>query len=398
MRATHVITRLIVGGAQENTISSVLGLAEIPGVSCDLISGPSDGPEGSLEHSFVTRPNLLRIQPHLVRPVAPIHDVLAYQALKQIFRTEHPDIVHTHSGKAGIIGRLAAHDAQIPVVVHTIHGPSFGPFQGALSNFVFSRAERHAGRSTDHFVVVADAMRDQYLAAGIGRLDQYTTIRSGFDLAPFLSAPNDLNLRRSLGLQPTDFVVGKIARLFDLKGHDDLFAIAPGLMKRIPELKFLFVGDGVHRARFETLATDLGLRDRFAFTGLVPPAQVHRYVGIMDALVHLSRREGLPRAIPQALAAGKPAIAFDCDGAREVCLDGQTGFLLRAGDLPGLSGSLERLARSPELRQRLGFAGQALVREQFSVEKMVASLHRLYLDLMANTAEKTRPLRSAPAL
>jgi glycosyltransferase involved in cell wall biosynthesis len=397
MRATHVITRLIVGGAQENTISSVLGLAGIPGVSCDLVSGPSDGPEGSLEHSFSARPNLLRIQPHLVRPIAPIHDVLAYRALRRVFLTEHPDIVHTHSGKAGIIGRLAAHAAHVPVVVHTVHGPSFGPFQGALSNFVFTRAERHAGRSTDHFVVVADAMRDQYLAAGIGRPDQYTTIRSGFDLTPFLSAPNDLNLRASLGIKPTDFVVGKTARLFDLKGHDDLFTIAPVLMKRIPELKFLFVGDGVHRTKFESLANGLGLRDRFVFVGLVPPEQVYRFVGIMDVLVHLSRREGLPRAIPQALAAGKPAVAFDCDGAREVCLDGQTGFLLRAGDLPGLSESLERLARSPELRQRLGLAGQNLVREQFSVERMVSSLHRLYLDLLANTAEKARPRRSVPA-
>jgi glycosyltransferase involved in cell wall biosynthesis len=397
MRVTHVITRLVVGGAQENTVSSVLGLAAIPGIECDLVSGPTHGPEGSLEHAFASHPALLRIQPRLVRPVAPIRDLLAYRALKRLFQTERPDIVHTHSGKAGFVGRLAARAAKVPLVLHTIHGPSFGAFQGALANRLFTEAERHAGRATDHFVVVADAMRDQYLAAGIGRPDQYTTVRSGFDLEPFLAAPNDQALRHSLGLKPTDFVVGKIARLFDLKGHEDLFAIAPALMERLPNLKFLFVGDGVHRRRFEGLAAELGFGDRFVFAGLVPPGEVWRLVGLMDALVHLSRREGLPRAIPQALAAGKPVVAFNCDGAREVCVDGKTGFLLEPGDLSGLSRRLEELASSPELRYQLGSAGRDLVRAQFSVEVMVGSLHRLYLELLDKTTARRPPSPPRPA-
>ncbi len=382
MRVTHVITRLVVGGAQENTVSSVLGLAKIPGVRCDLVSGPTHGPEGSLENAFASKPDQLRICPPLVRPISPSRDFAAYRELKALFRHEKPDIVHTHSGKAGIVGRLAARHAGVPVVIHTIHGPSFGPFQGRLANTVFTAAERWAGRATGHFVVVADAMRDQYLAAGIGRRDDYTCIRSGFNLQPFLEATNDPALRAKLGLKPEDFVIGKIARLFELKGHDDLFAIAPELIHRVPNAKFLFVGDGIWRGRFEQMAKDLGLSDHFVFTGLVPPSDVAKHVGVMDVLAHLSRREGLPRAIPQALAAGRPVVAFDCDGAREVCLHGKTGILLAPGDLRGLTESLAGLAEDPGLRRRLGEAGRALVREQFTVEAMVVGLHRLYEKLL----------------
>ncbi len=382
MRVTHVITRLVVGGAQENTVSSVLGLASISGVHCDLISGPTTGPEGSLESAFANKPSLLRICQPLVRQISPWLDFQAYRALKAVFRRDRPDIVHTHSGKAGIVGRLAARHAGVPFVVHTIHGPSFGPFQGRLPNTVFTAAERLAGRSTDHFVVVANAMRDQYLAAGIGRREDYTCIRSGFDLQPFLTATNEPALRAKLGLKPDDFVVGKIARLFELKGHEDLFAIAPDLIRRIPKARFLFVGDGVWRGRFEQTARDLGLRDHFVFTGLVPPTEVARYVGVMDALAHLSRREGLPRAIPQALATGKPVVAFDCDGAREVCIDGTTGILLAPGDLGGLTGSLVRLAEDPALRHRLGETGRELVRKEFTIGAMVHGLHGLYQKLL----------------
>lgn len=395
MRVTHVITRLVVGGAQENTVSSVLGLAAIPGVRCDLVSGPTNGPEGSLENAFASKPDQLRICHSLVRPISPLRDFAAYRELKALFRREKPDIVHTHSGKAGIVGRLAARHAAVPVVIHTIHGPSFGPFQGTLANLIFTNAERIAGRATDHFVVVADAMRDQYLAAGIGRRDDYTCIRSGFDLRPFLEATNDPALRAKLGLKPDDFVIGKIARLFELKGHDDLFAIAPEFIRRVPNAKFLFVGDGIWRGRFELMAKDLGLSDHFVFTGLVPPSDVAKHVGVMDALAHLSRREGLPRAIPQALAAGKPVVAFDCDGAREVCLDGRTGYLLQAGDLPGLTDRLIRLANDPDLRTRLGEEGRELVRNQFSVEAMVQGLHRLYLRLSSPASAIRHPASSS---
>ena len=381
MRVTHVITRLIVGGAQENTIASVFGLRQKAGLEVDLISGPSPGPEGSLEKVFAAIPQTLTVIPELVRPIHPLQDLLARRRLEKLFRATRPDIVHTHRGKAGILGRLAAARAGVPIIVHTIHGPSFGPFQGAAANFIFRAAERRAAKVTTHFVAVADAMTVQYLAAGIGRPEQHTKIFSGFELAPFLAATNDPALRARFGIAPGDFVIGTIARLFKLKGHDDLFAIAPELVHRCPRIKFLLVGDGPWRSRFETKARTLGLEKHFIFTGLVPPAEIPNLTGLMNVLVHLSLREGLPRALPMALAASKPVVAYDCDGAREVCLENETGFLLRPGDLNALTQRLLKLADDPVLCEQLGRRGQDFVKPRFSVEKMVEDLHQLYLRL-----------------
>ncbi len=383
LHVAHVITRLVVGGAQENTIASVLGLHRQPGWKAHLLAGPTTGPEGSLEPQVAAVPGLFTRVPDLVRPVRPLQDLRALRFLTRWFRSHRPDIVHTHSGKAGILGRLAARRARVPIVIHSIHGPSFGPFQGAAANAVFRSAERLAARWTDHFVVVADAMRDQYLAAGIGRASDYTRIFSGFDLGPFLGARRDPALAARLGIGPGDFVVGKIARLFELKGHDELFAAADELAARIPALRILLVGNGPRRAEFEALADRPALRGRVIFTGLVPPADVARYVGLMDVLVHLSRREGLPRALPQALAAGVPVVAADADGAREVCLDGRTGFLVAPDDPRSLVARLEQLAADPDLRRRLGAAGRAFVTERFPVERLVADQVTLYRRLTA---------------
>ncbi len=392
MRVIHIITRLIVGGAQENTVATVLGLrhrsaggppASSTHIEVNLISGPTTGPEGSLEPELSKIPGLLEIVPELVRSVHPLKDFLALRRLEQILREQKPDIVHTHSGKAGILGRLAARRAGVPIIIHTIHGPSFGHFQNAAANFIFRATEKYAAGATTHFVVVADAMKNQYLAAGIGQPAQYTKIFSGFALEPFLAAKNDLELRGKLGIAPGDFVIGKIARLFQLKGHDDLFAVAPELVRRNPKIKFLLVGDGEWRGRFENLAKTLGLEGKFIFTGLVPPDEVPKFVGIMDALVHLSLREGLPRALPQALAAARPVVAYDCDGAREVCLEGQTGFLIQPGDLAGLKNRLLQLADDAALREKLGRSGRQFVRENFAVENMVDAIYNLYLKLAA---------------
>ncbi len=395
MRISHVITRLVVGGAQENTIATVLGLREKSDVEVSLISGPTIGPEGELishfesENSkFKTQNSKLIVVPELVRPIHPLKDFVTLRKLEKIFREQKPDVVHTHSGKAGILGRLAAKRAGVPIIVHTIHGPSFGNFQNDLSNFIFRSAEKIAARDTTHFIVVADAMKQQYFAAGIGKPAQYTKIFSGFNLEPFFAAKNNLDLRKRLGIAPDDFVVGKIARLFKLKGHDDLFAVAPEIIRQNPKIKFLLVGDGEWRGRFEKMAEQSGLRSHFIFTGLVPPNEVPKYVGIMDALAHLSLREGLPRALPQALAAAKPVIAYDCDGAREICLDGETGFLIRPGDLPNLKNRLLQLANDSTLREKLGSLGQDFIRKNFAVEKMVDDIYNLYLKLGAAPSQK----------
>ncbi len=388
MRVTHIITRLVIGGAQENTLATINGLRQKPDVEVKLISGPTIGPEGSLEDE--ARKNFsgaaekdFSIIPELVRPVHPLNDFSALRKLEKTLRTQKPDIVHTHSGKAGILGRLAAKRAGIPVIIHHIHGPSFGPFQGALANLVFTAAEHRAAKVTDHFFCSASAMTKLYLAAGIGRPEMFTRIFSGFNLKPFLNAANDLALRQQLGFTAGHFVIGKIGRIFKLKGHADLLAAFAKILPQIPHARLLFVGDGALRHEIQNQVHALGLDGKVIFTGLVPPSEVARYVGLMDCLAHFSYREALSRALPQALAAGKPVIAYDFDGADEICRENETGFLIRTGDIETAAQKLLQFARDGELRKKFGERGQNFVRENFSVEKMVADQYTIYQKLAA---------------
>lgn len=388
MRVTHIITRLVIGGAQENTLATVRGLRARPSLDVKLISGPTTGPEGSLENSargiFAgAADDGFTIVPELVRPVHPLKDFCALRKLEKILRAQSPDIVHTHSGKAGILGRLAAKRAGVPLIIHHIHGPSFGNFQGAAANFIFTAAERHAGKVTDHFIVVAEAMKQRYLAAGIGRAENYTKIFSGFALEPFLAVKPETTLRRQLGFAPNDFVIGQVARFAPRKGHADLLNAFRALLPDCPQARLLFVGDGWLRGELERQVKNLRLTDKVVFTGLVPPEDVPRQLGVMDCLAHLSSfPEGLPRALPQALAAGKPVVAYDFDGAEEVCRDNETGFLIPTGDTSLAAEKLLLLANQPALREKLGRHGAAFVKENFSVEKMVAHQYHLYLKLL----------------
>ena len=383
MKIIHIITRLVIGGAQENTIATVLGLRQKSGAEVQLISGPTTGPEGSLEPELKKISGLLTVVPELVRPVHPLKDFIALNKLEKFLREQKPLVVHTHSGKAGILGRLAASRARVPVIIHHIHGPSFGNFQNGLSNFIFRAAEKYAARVTSYFFVSANAMTRIYRAAGIGRPEMFTRIFSGFNLQPFLNAKNDLALREKLKIPADAFVIGNIARLFKLKGHDDLFDAFQKLSPQISNARLLLVGDGSLCAHLQNRARKMNLSDKIIFAGLVPPDEVARYVGVMDCVAHLSYREALSRALPQALAAGKPVVTYDFDGADEICLENETGFVVHTGDIDNVAQKILQLSRNLELRQRFGLTGQKFVRENFSVEKMVNDQYNLYLKLVA---------------
>jgi glycosyltransferase involved in cell wall biosynthesis len=398
MRVTHIITRLIIGGAQENTLATIRGLRRIPDLDVRLISGPTTGPEGSLENearnifadSAPQNPHsAFTILPELVRPVHPLKDLIALRKLERLLSEQKPDLVHTHSGKAGILGRIAARQAGVPIIIHHIHGPSFGNFQGPLANLVFTAAERHAAQVTDHFICSASAMTRLYLAAGIGKPDMFTRVFSGFDLEPFLHATNDTLLRKRFGLDENHFVIGKIARIFKLKGHADLLAAFAKVVPQVPHARLLFVGDGSLRGEIEKQVRALGLEGKVIFAGLVPPAEVARYVGIMDCLAHFSYREALSRALPQALAAGKPVVAYDFDGADEVCIENETGFVVRSGDTDNAAEKILQLANDALLREKLGRGGRQFVRENFSVEKMVRDQYTVYRKLAAERGIRT---------
>jgi glycosyltransferase involved in cell wall biosynthesis len=231
-------------------------------------------------------------------------------------------------------------------------------------------------------------MTKLHLAAGIGRPEMFTRIFSGFNLEPFLHAANDPALRRQLGLEERHFVIGKLGRMFKLKGHADLVAAFARILPQVPHARLLFVGDGSLRSEIESQIRALGLAGKVIFTGLVPPGEVARYVGIMDCLAHLSYREALSRALPQALAAGKPVVAYDFDGADEVCLENETGFVVRTGDTDAAGQRLLQLANDPALREKFGRAGTAFVRQNFSVEKMVDDQYNVYLKLAAERGLK----------
>lgn len=382
MRIVHVITRLIVGGAQENTLLSCEGQHDL-GHDVTLITGPPIGPEGSLLKRAQDYGYKVEVLDIMKRSILPVADLRVYAHLKDRFRALRPDVVHTHSSKAGIIGRWAAHAAEVRGVVHTIHGLAFTASTRKSINKVYELLERETAPITRRIVCVADAMRDQSLAADIGAADQYVTVYSGMPTEPFLSPPVPRDeVRKQLGLADDDIAVGTIARLFELKGHDDLLDLAPELCARFPKLKFLWVGDGLLRPAFERRIAEMKLTDRFILTGLVPPTRIPELVNAMDIVAHPSRREGLARALPQGSLAGKPVVTYDIDGAKEGVLDGQTGFVLPPFDKRQLGDCIAVLLEDAELRRTFGETGRAFALSRFDAKIMVAALEKVYRDLV----------------
>ncbi|MCP4508746.1 MAG: glycosyltransferase family 4 protein, partial [Fuerstiella sp.] len=257
MRTAHIITRLIIGGAQENTLFNVDDQHHLHKDDVCLITGPGLGPEGTLEQRAIDRGLDLRVLPQLRRSLHPVRDTKCFFALKRMLRDYQPDIVHTHSSKAGILGRRAAWDLAIPCV-HSIHGAAFHFGQPAVLQNAYRLAEKTADRWCQHFITVCDAMSQQYLAAGIGTPDKYTTVFSGMDVNAFLQpSRSPAEIRQELGINDSHVVVGKIARLFNLKGHEYLIEAAPAIVAEVPNVRFLFVGDGTLRIQFENRIDEL---------------------------------------------------------------------------------------------------------------------------------------------
>lgn len=386
MRILHVSTRLILGGSQENTVLSCEGQARL-GHEVHLAFGPIYGPEGSLLDrvtNFRTpdgRGITTHVVPDLVRAIHPFHDWRAKGQLKRLIRRLNPDIVHTHSSKAGILGRAAAWAVGGCGVVHTIHGPPFHGHQNAITRRAYIVSERWAARRCHRIVSVADAMTRQYLAAGIGRAEQYTTIYSGMEtercLNPEPGQTRD-QARADLGFGGEHYVIGTVARLAELKGHDDLLDALGDDLKANPRWRLLWVGDGWWRERLEKRVDSLGLRGRIVITGLVPPERIPALMRAMDVLVHPSYREGLPRTVPQALLCGTPVVAYDADGTGEACIDRVTGRLVNVGDRAGLREAIEWTVANTDEARLLAQAGRDLCRERFSAAHMIDALQAVY--------------------
>jgi glycosyltransferase involved in cell wall biosynthesis len=396
LRILHIITRLIVGGAQENTLLTAIGQHHTPGMKVTLLAGIDDGPEGNLHDRAYAEGLELRLMKELVRPIAPLTDMVALAKLVAFIRKGRYDVVHTHSSKAGILGRIAARVAGTPITVHTLHSLVFGEHETPLKNDLYIRLKRLCAPITHKIISVCDATKDGAIARGIGKPDQHVTIFSGFDTRPFLRIREELGVedaKRSVGLSPEHLVVGKVARLFPHKGHDHFMEAAKLIAARMPRARFLLVGDGILREDLELQARDLGIRDRFVFTGLVKPDSVPALLQAMDVALHTSIREGIARVIPQAAAVGKPVVAFRMDGAPEVIRHGETGFLAVPFDACDVAERVLEILDDEPRRQAMGERARNFVALNFPVEVMVSRINDVYREL----AEQRLPGRRLQA-
>ena len=375
---------MIIGGAQENTLYNCLDLVNDFGDEVLLITGPSAGPEGQLLEQGRAGGLKIEMIDSLKRAIHPVNDWRTYRELVKRLEEFKPEVVHTHSAKGGFLGRAAAWKCKVPAIVHTVHGAPFHPYQSAFARNAFIVLERWAARRCHHMISVADAMTDLMVSAQVAPREKFTTIYSGMDVEPFSSCNRFRDAaREELGVAPDDVLFGKIARLFHLKGHEYLIAAAEQVVRRNPKCRFVLVGDGILRAQFERDIASRGLQDHFHFTGLVPPERIPFYLSAMDALVHTSLREGLARTLPQALIAGKPVISYDVDGAREVVLPNETGFLLPAKSIEELAEAILALAADGALRTRLGQGGAKRFTDQFCHHHMTRRIRQLYQRLLA---------------
>jgi glycosyltransferase involved in cell wall biosynthesis len=385
IRVVHIITRLILGGAQENTLYTAIGQHRDPRFDVTLVCGIDEAGEGNMFAEANRAGVKTVVFPSLLREIRPLIDLKALFDLYRFLRKGDYSVVHTHSSKAGILGRLAARVARVPVVVHTIHGMAFHDFQSAWKNRLYIALERLCAPLSSRIVSVSERLSTTAMARGIGRPEQHMKIFSGIDLGLFRFVGDRLSVAQAkerIGIPPTAPVVGKIARLFPLKGHEQFLAAATEIARKIPEAYFLLVGDGPLRDQLRADANRLGFGDRLVMVGRVPPESVPDFIQAMDVVVHTSLREGIARVLPQAGAVGKPVVTFDLDGAPEVIRDGISGYRVPAVDTQAIASRSVELLGDPDRRCAFGEAGREFALEHFSVERMVERISAMYLELL----------------
>jgi glycosyltransferase involved in cell wall biosynthesis len=384
MKIVHIITRLILGGAQENTLITCKELAE-RGHDVTLITGPALGPEGELFEETKNQKYKTIVVDKLRRQINPFYDIPAYYEIKRLLTEIKPDIVHTHSAKAGILGRYAAYNiANRPKIVHGIHGLSFYPYLRPAVNWFYITIEKAAARRTDAFISVADAMTTKSLAVGIGKPEQFTTAYSAIEEEQYLNPitqeqRNDF--RKKYNIPENAIVLVTIARLFHLKGHEFIIESALRLAKKFDNCIWLFVGDGILKDQLQLKIDAYDLTSKFRFTGLLPTSQMPLVLHSSDILVHCSLREGLARVLPQAMLCGVPAVSFDIDGAAEV-VNENTGRLVEPVNVKLLNEACEELIADENLRKQLGANGREFVKEKFAPKTMVDKIEEVYKKLL----------------
>ena len=376
LRVLHIITHLAVGGATENTLTTCR-LGDPERVESATLAGPTSDQEAELADTARDWGVTVHTLPSLVRPISPLADLRAYRDMVAWLRRDKWDVVHTHGSKAGILGRLAAKKAGVPVIIHTVHGWGHHDRQHPIERGILVAAERYTAGITDTMIVVADANRAKGMSDNIGRREQYVTIHSGIDIARYRDVVVDRDaLRASLGIPKDALVVGTVSRLAPQKAPGDFVKMASMIHAKRPDVHFVFVGGGPMQAEFEADVKAAGLVDVVHLAGY--RKDVPEMLRTFDIFALSSLWEGLPRVFAQAMCAGLPIVATNVDGAPEAVFEGENGYLVPAGQPEQLADRTLRLLEDDGLRRRMGARGMEIVDPGFSDREMVKQIEEVY--------------------
>lgn len=380
-KVIHIITMLEMGGAQGNTLFTVEHL-DREKFEVGLIAGPG----GILDDSARKIRGLkLEFVPNLVRPIRPVKDFLCLLELIKILKREKPDIVHTHSSKAGILGRLAARAANVPAIIHSIHGFGFNPYQKFFVRRLFVFLEIIIAKFTDVLVAVSRENIEQGLRWGIGRREKYVLIRSGVDIEKIKSAARtaDLSaLRKNLGILDGAKVVFSAGPFKIQKDPVTFVDVAEQVLKDVPQAVFIWSGDGELRPQVEEKIRSLGIERSVKLLGW--RKDIPWLLAICDVFVLTSLWEGLPRSCVEALILGKPVVAYAVDGVPEIVKDKENGFLIKPGNIDGFAAKVAMLLKDPGLRARLSAAAVKSIDDSFDIRGMVKSQEDIYSKTLAS--------------
>jgi glycosyltransferase involved in cell wall biosynthesis len=392
IRVLRVIARLNMGGPALHVAYLTEGLAP-RGYDTTLLAGQVGRGEDSM--AFVAEDRGIEVVhvPQLHREISPIHDPVSVKRLVAEIRRVRPHIVHTHTAKAGAVGRVAAllaGDARPPVIVHTFHGHVLHSYFDPVRTQIFRETERTLAKHTTRLVAVGPEVRDDLVALGVAPAEKFTVIRLGIDLDERVVAGEGRDrLRRLFGVPEERFVVGWIGRMTEIKRVPDVIRAFAELRARGVEATLCLVGDGPVREAVETLAHELGVMRDVLFAGY--QRDVAPYYAFFDALLLTSANEGTPVVAIEALAAARPVVSTRVGGVPDVVTDEEDGLLVAPGDVQALATALERLARDPELRARYGANGRRTVLPRYRVERLVDDIDRLYRELLT---EQSLPMPS----
>ncbi len=383
-KVIHVITRLDWGGSAQNTLLTAIGHDRSrfePTVVAGLAE--TDNVQGG---SSATAENVARLEqagvrwqvfPMLTRSINPFRDLIALRQLVVWFRLERPDIVHTHTSKAGALGRLAAWIAHVPVTVHTPHGHVFYGHFGRLASWLFLQVERLLAKRTTWMIALTEAERDEHLARGVGWADRFAVVPSGIDLARFRTAGGEVRRRPSgFDCPPDAIVVGSVGWLTPVKGHRVLLEAAALLKGDWPPLHLVIIGGGSLRDDLERLAQTRGISKTVRFLGA--RTDVLDCLAGMNIYVQPSLNEGMGRALIEAMAAGRPVVASRVGGMPAVVQDRESGLLVPPNDPEALARAIDELLRKPDWARELGVAAQTRIGERFSHDAMVRAIESVY--------------------